>query len=95
MDKINLHHHFAKYFKEQAIEPYLYVLSKRLESGHICIPMDDTIQDELAEIDSTFSSNDLKESTLISTTGKELKPFVFFENKLYLQRYFQYEKNLI
>lgn len=60
MDKINLHHHFAKYFKEKAIEPYLYVLSKRLESGHICIPMDDTIQDELAEIDLPFSSNDMK-----------------------------------
>lgn len=95
MDKINLHHHFAKYFKEKAIEPYLYVLSKRLESGHICIPMDDTIQDELAEIDLPFSSTALKESTLISTTGKELKPFVFFENKLYLQRYFQYETNVI
>lgn len=26
MDKINLYHHFAKYFKEQAIEPYLNVL---------------------------------------------------------------------
>jgi len=95
MDKINLHHHFAKYFKEQAIEPYLYVLSKRMESGHICIPMDNTIQDELAEIDLPFSSTALKESTLISTTGKELKPFVFFENKLYLQRYFQYETNVI
>jgi exodeoxyribonuclease V alpha subunit len=95
MDKINLHHHFAKYFKEKAIEPYLYVLSKRLESGHICIPIDETIKDELAEIDATLSSNDLKESALISTNETELKPFVFFGNKLYLQRYFKYETNVI
>jgi exodeoxyribonuclease V alpha subunit len=95
MDKINLHHHFAKYFKEQAIEPYLYVLSKRLESGHICIPMDDTIQDELAEIGATLSTNDLEGSAWLSRSGNELKPFVFFENKLYLQRYFQYETTVI
>jgi exodeoxyribonuclease V alpha subunit len=95
MDPNNLHHHFAKYFKDKAIQPYLYVLSKRLESGHICIPLDDTIKDELAEIDWTLLSNDLKESTLVSTSGNELKPFVFFGNKLYLQRYFQYESNVI
>ena len=95
MDQNSLHHHFAKYFKEKAIEPYLSILSKRLESGHICIPLDDTIKDELAEIDATLSSIDLEESTLISRTGNELKPFVFFGNKLYLQRYFQYETNVI
>jgi exodeoxyribonuclease V alpha subunit len=95
MDKINLHHHFAKYFKEKAIEPYLYVLSKRMESGHICIPIDNTIQDELAEIDVTLSSIDVEGSALISRTGNELKPFVFFGDKLYLQRYFQYETNVI
>lgn len=95
MDKINLHHHFAKYFKEHAIEPYLYVLSKRMESGHICIPIDKTIQDELAEIDATLSSIDMEGSALISRTGNELKPFVFFGDKLYLQRYFQYETNVI
>jgi hypothetical protein len=50
---------------------------------------------ELAEIDATLSSIDLEGSTLISRTGNELKPFVFFGDKLYLQRYFQYETNVI
>ena len=49
MDQKSIHHHFAHYFKDKDLEPYLYVLSKRMESGHVCIPINESIAEDLIE----------------------------------------------
>ncbi len=96
------HHHFAKYFKDEALEPYLYVLSKRMENGHICIPLDDTIQDDLIQggypsVEFEITNSKILSKISLENKGEnsEKKPFVLFQNKLYLQRYFIYESQVL
>lgn len=101
-EELTVHHHFAQYFKDKALEPYLYVLSKRMENGHICIPIDDSINDDLTEGEYEISKNTLIENELLSFASNydsekitELKPFVLYNGKLYLQRYFVYENQVL
>jgi hypothetical protein len=35
--ELTVHHHFAQYFKDKDLAPYLYVLSKRMENGHVLL----------------------------------------------------------
>ena len=96
MEKINsLHHSFASYFNDKALEPYIYLLSKRMENGHICIPIDDSVSEELESGGYGLENITPTKSDILTYDGIEKKPFVFFDNKLYLQRYFQYETNIL
>jgi len=99
---LTVHHHFAQYFKDKTLESYLYVLSKRMENGHICIPIDDSINDELIEGGYEINNKNIGESPLVTfaksydeSKHTELKPFVFYKGKLYLQRYFVYENQVL
>ena len=101
-EELTVHHHFAQYFKDKALEPYLFVLSKRMENGHICIPIGDSINDDLTEGGYEISKNTLIENELLSFSSNydsekitELKPFVLYNGKLYLQRYFVYENQVL
>ena len=98
----NVHNAFAQYFKDAILEPYLYVLSKRMENGHICIPIDNSIDDDLIEGGYSTEKIKITENELITFAGNydpieetELKPFVFYNGKLYLQRYFVYENTIL
>lgn len=100
--ELTVHHHFVQYFKDETLEPYLYVLSKRMENGHICIPIDDSINDDLKDGGYTVEKQNIEESPLVTfaktydeTKQTELKPFVFYNEKLYLQRYFVYENTIL
>lgn len=101
-EDLTVHHLFAKYFKDDALEPYIYVLSKRMENGHICIPIDDSIKDELIEGGYEINNQKTIESPLLTfaesyveSKKTELKPFVLYNGKLYLQRYFVYENQVL
>ena len=37
----DIHLHFARFFPDYAIRPFAYLLSKRLEEGHICLAIPD------------------------------------------------------
>lgn len=98
----NVHTAFAQYFKDSVLEPYLFVLSKRMENGHVCIPMDDSIDNDLIEGGYTIDKPIITESELVTFASTydsigetELKPFVFYNGKLYLQRYFAYENTIL
>ena len=93
--KNTLHHHFASYFKDEVLEPYIYALSKRMENGHICIPIDASIESEFDEGGFTKEQSKLLESALLASDEKAKKPFVYYKDKFYLQRYFQYETNIL
>jgi exodeoxyribonuclease V alpha subunit len=101
-EELTVHHHFAQYFNDETLEPYLYVLSKRMENGHVCIPMDDSIDDDLKDGGYTTRKINIVEGELVTFANAyeserltELKPFVFYKNKLYLQRYFVYENTIL
>jgi exodeoxyribonuclease V alpha subunit len=101
-EELTVHHHFAQYFKDKTLEPYLYVLSKRMGNGHICIPVDDSINDELIEGGYEINNQSIEENALVTfaksydeSKQTDLKPFVFYKGKLYLQRYFVYENQVL
>jgi exodeoxyribonuclease V alpha subunit len=95
----NPHNAFACFFKEEHLASYAYALSKKMEEGHICIETDNLPQDD--EFWQYFtgkraSGENLKGSQFVSnTTIGEVKPFVLQNDKLYLQRYFHYEFEII
>ena len=102
MEDLTVHHHFAKYFKDETLEPYLYVLSKQMANGHICIPIDDSINVDLIEGGYEINNQSILENALVTfaksydaSKQTELKPFVFYKGKLYLQRYFVYENQVL
>ena len=92
------HHHFARYFKDKQLEPFIYVLSKRMESGHICIPLDQTIKDDLVQGGYHSVEFEIADTSILTVINFEnkgedtpKKPFVLYQNKLYLQRYYVYD----
>ena len=93
MQVINdVHQQFAEYFPSETLRPYLYLLSKKLSDGHICVDVDKIDKGELVSVgyNSVLSKKKLQKELLVSN-GKEIKPVVLFNDRLYLQRYFKYE----
>lgn len=100
MQTINdVHQQFAEYFDSEALKPYAYLISKKLGEGHICLHLEK--HGELNEQLPTFYKNientgrALKGLELVSSDGTDKKPFVLFNNRLYLQRYFKYETSFL
>jgi exodeoxyribonuclease V alpha subunit len=95
----NPHNAFACFFKEERLASYAYALSKKMEEGHICIETDSLPQeDEFWQYftGKRVAGGNLKDSQFVSdNTIGVIKPFVLQNNKLYLQRYFHYESEII
>lgn len=94
-----VHDVFARYFKDDALAPYLYALSKRMEDGHVCLDLKqipkeyefwDAFKGEQPQHNS-FPVN----STLIGSGSEEKKPFVLAHDKLYINRNYFYETQII
>ncbi len=97
MSTINdVHQQFAEYFNAADIKPYLYALSQKMREGNICIGVDALDETMLPEgyQNTNVSKASLEQHHLV-TTADEYKPFVLHRNKLYLQRYFNYETILL
>ncbi len=90
----DVHRQFAEFFDDRNIWPYAYVLSKKLAEGHICI---DLLDPTLFEGTTPYAdiapiAKVLENKQLVSTSPSILNtPFVFYNDALYLQRYFIYE----
>ncbi|MES2890744.1 MAG: exodeoxyribonuclease V subunit alpha [Bacteroidota bacterium] len=101
MKTINdVHQQFAAYFGGENLEPYAWLLSQKLAEGNICLPLDDlTAEDSLQVIErypaGLAGTAALANETLVDTTAAGTQPFVLYNNKLYLQRYFRYETLLL
>ena len=93
---INIHQHFARYFKDKNIEPYLYELSRLLGEGHICIdPLDlDIASLKEAGYVEQPSIDHLNNTELVSS-GDRKTPFVYASERLYMQRYYYYESLIL
>ena len=97
MNKPDVHFQFASFFPEPRLRPYAYLLSKKMQEGHICVHEQD-VQANLK--DTPFEEAELKTplSSLIkfvATNQNQILPFVLFNQRLYLQRYFNYETQIL
>lgn len=99
MNTINdVHLQFAQYFRSPAIAPYLYLLSQKNTEGSTCLDL--SLLDSEVKEGFPFDLNDYTTEVLFSNdlVGKSSqldRPFILDNNRLYLQRYFQYEIHLI
>ena len=93
----DVHQQFSSFFKDEQLRPFAWLLSKRMEEGHICIPVSDLWKESnMNPWPIPVDSKGLYKSyDFVTTDPNKQKPFVLFENKLYLHRYFQYETEII
>lgn len=92
----NVHQQFAEFFKSETLKPFAYLVSKRLSEGHICLDLNEvnTEPEGLEVFDKAFlleNTSGLNEESLVTFENGPKQPFVLHNNRLYLQRYFNYE----
>lgn len=93
----NVHLQFADYFKDKEMLPYFYLLSKKLAEGSVCVDLNQVNWEKLKEEEAVLtqfkliSTEDLKKNKFVSEDEKVKKPLILANNRLYLQRYYQYE----
>ena len=95
----DVHQQFAEYFDIPALKPYAYLLSKKGSEGHICLHLD-KIKEETENLPEAYKKIDtgnsiLETIPLVGTDGNDRQPFVLYQNRLYLQRYFRYETGFL
>jgi len=89
---IDIHQVFADYFKQDIISPIAYACSKKLSEGHICLDLDEYNSENSPQI----KANDLlRKSNWITDKDDKINAFVLKNNKVYLQRYFAYENEIL
>jgi exodeoxyribonuclease V alpha subunit len=97
---INLHEQFAFFFKDKGIQPFVYLLSKKMEEGHICLDLNNEALSE--ELMGTIYENSVLDRSLLLDSGQyvcqkleEKLPLLLHDSKLYLHRYFYYETAIV
>ena len=96
----DVHQQFAAFFNSPALQPYAWLVSKRLAEGHICIDLNalNLLPDEQAQLEN-YPANDsnefLQNEQLVTRAGGAKQPFVLHNHRLYLQRYFAYESSIV
>ncbi|WP_017258536.1 exodeoxyribonuclease V subunit alpha [Pedobacter arcticus] len=95
----DIHQQFASFFKSESLKPLAYLVSKKLSEGHICIDLKDKdIQEsELPPyyLDFEQAIKSLPNNKLVTQNPQAKQPFVLHQNRLYLQRYFNYESKIL
>jgi len=110
----DVHQQFASYFNDKGLRPYLYLLSRKLSEGNICLNLEtngaeyDGPEDENPGYESTgyetlpdtgnqpeLHERNILASDLVATEEHEYKPFVWHNQRLYMQRYFHYESLIL
>lgn len=91
----DIHKQFAESFPVNDIRPFAYLLSKRIQEGHICISVKDVLNStEIPyEVKSLPDFNAMK--SMVSDSNNANTPFVLHDDNLYFQRYFKYETAII
>lgn len=93
----DVHQQFSEFFHEDKIKPYAYLVSKRMQDGHICIDADE-VTENLSTLPYTKAIPPAqlpKLTELVTTDSTTIRPFVLHKNKLYFQRYFSYETRIL
>lgn len=91
----NVHKQFANFFPSKVARPFLYLLSKKLQEGHICVDLDSVSDDEFDKtMDAPQTIEELKKDSLVSD-GSTKQPIVLNGNRIYLERFFFYETKIV
>jgi exodeoxyribonuclease V alpha subunit len=96
----NVHQQFAEFFKSETLKPFAYLISKKLSEGHICLPLND-VEEEIKDapfIDEKAVLQSVKKlatEPFVAAIDEPKQPFVLHNNRLYLQRYFNYETQIL
>jgi exodeoxyribonuclease V alpha subunit len=77
----DIHEQFGRAFGKKELEPYAAALSRKLAEGHICLYAD--VPDLL------------KLRPFVTEDPEETAPFVYQDGRLYMQRYFAYETQVL
>ena len=93
----DVHQQFASFFKSETLQPYAYLVSKKLSEGHICLRLDelDTEKENLPAYYKWNGVVDLLKEKLVTSVEGINQPFVLHNKRLYLQRYFNYETMIL
>jgi len=105
---IDPHQIFADYFENTATKVLAYAVSQKLSEGNICLDIDSynkliasKTEEELTELNPfvepgmQFDLDELAADSQISTPEGECQPLIMNGSKIYLQRYFQYETEIL
>ena len=98
MNTINdVHQQFALFFQDEQLQPWAWYLSMRLSEGHICVPVNDgSIFKSGQPFDIQPDAEKLRDcKRYVSTEPETVRPFILYRDKLYLQRYFNYETQVV
>ncbi|SFE07675.1 DNA helicase/exodeoxyribonuclease V, alpha subunit [Chitinophaga sp. CF118] len=96
MHTINdVHQQFAEYFNIPVLKPYAYLLSKKISEGHICLHLDKLTELPDYCTNMITGSEPLQAVPLVALNGSDKEPFVLYQDRLYLQRFFRYETTFL
>lgn len=87
------HFKFAHFFQDSTLEPFLYLLSKQMAEGNICLLLEEEYL--IGETSFLASEDDLAANPLVSFQGEKDKPFIVDQHRLYTQRNFLYETDFV
>ncbi|WP_207535727.1 exodeoxyribonuclease V subunit alpha [Desertivirga arenae] len=95
----DVHHQFASFFKSPGLQPYAYLVSRKLSEGHICLQLD-SLEEDWESLPSVFKEQDsvtfnLELEQQVGKDNLDTQPFILSNNRLYLQRYFKYETAIL
>lgn len=105
---IDVHKVFADYFDDINIQALAYAVSKNLSEGHICLDINnynklitDTSDADLLVLNPflkdtfLFNIEEIEKSVFVSKSDRTDKAFIIHGSKVYLQRYFLYETEIL
>jgi hypothetical protein len=94
----DIYKYFGENFKEKSIEKLASALLRMMAEGNICIHFAELTDDEREKYNcQLFLDNltSLVEKNIVSENEDGKAPFIYINDRLYLQRYFQYEHQII
>lgn len=92
----DVHQQFAAFFNNDSLSPFAYLLSKKLQEGHICIHKNDPVlNSNEIPYQPPFDPACLDSIDQLVGGSKDIRPFILHKDQLYLQRYFNYESNIL
>lgn len=87
-----MHDIFASYFENKSLQKVAYLVSKKLEEGHVCL---DINQYNKSGNDKINIEEIEKQELVSSDADTNIQPFILLNGKLYLHRYFDYESTIL
>ena len=94
----DIYKYFGQSFNEPSIEKLAGTLLKMMSEGNICIHFSELSKEEKEKYNCELFLNclpSLIEKKIVSTEIDGKTPFIFVNDRLYLQRYFQYEYQIV